>query len=603
MVFWKEELKALPEKPGVYLFKDPQGDILYIGKAARLRDRVRSYFGSPTGLPIKVQRLMEAVADMDFILTDSEQEAFILECTLIKEHRPRYNVRLKDDKTYPYLKIDLQEPWARIYITRRWEKDGARYFGPFASAASVRKTLAVLKKLFPFRSCKRLMDGRDGRACIEYDIHRCVGPCIGAISREEYDRVMRQVVFFLEGKDDQIKRELRQGMEAAAEKLEFERAAVLRDQLQAVESVTERQKVSSTLRGDLDVVAFARFRDLAYVQVFFIRGGKVMGREPYMMEGVQDEEDQQVMGGFLQQFYASSPNIPPLLLLQHPVEKGPLLEDWLKNLRKGPVALQVPRRGEKRELVDLVAENARQGLEQYRLRQLAAPDALAQALAEVRDRLALPRLPLRIECYDISNIQGAFAVGSLVVFEGGVARPALYRRFRIRTVAGADDYAMLQEVLRRRLKRAQGEAGTSWAIVPDLLLIDGGRGQLNSALGVLKELGLDLPAASIAKEQEEIFRPGVPEPIILPRNSPGLYLLQRVRDEAHRFALSYHIKARRRASMGSLLDEVEGIGPQRRKALLRKFGSLQAIREAPLEELAQTPGITQKLAQKIKEVL
>ncbi|HJW88767.1 MAG TPA: excinuclease ABC subunit UvrC, partial [Dehalococcoidia bacterium] len=400
----EEQLRSLPASPGVYLFKDAGGGVLYVGKAAFLRDRVRAYFVPSAGLPIKTQRLVERVADIDFMVTDSEQEALLLECNLIKKYRPRYNVRLKDDKDYPYLKIDLREPFARIYITRRWEQDGARYFGPFASAGSVRQTLQVLKRLFPFRNCKRKIDGRDKRACIEYDIHRCWGPCIGAVSREEYDRVLRQVILFLEGKDDQIKRQLRQEMEEAAERLEFERAAVLRDQLQAVERVTERQKISSTLRQDLDVVALARFRDLAYVQAFFIRNGKLLGREPYMMEGVQDEADTRVMTSFIQQFYASSPNIPPLVLLQHPVAEPALLEKWLEGWRGGPVALQRPRRGEKKGLVDMVAENARQGLEQYRIRQLAAPDALGTALAELKEALHLPHLPLRIECYDISNI-------------------------------------------------------------------------------------------------------------------------------------------------------------------------------------------------------
>jgi excinuclease ABC subunit C len=602
-VLIEEQIRSLPASPGVYLFKDAGGRVLYVGKAARLRDRVRSYFASSAGLPTKTQRLIEGVADIDFLVTDSEQEAVLLECNLIKKYRPRYNVRLKDDKSYPYLKIDLREPFARIYITRRWEQDGARYFGPFASAGSVRQTLQVLKKLFPFRNCKRKIDGRDKRACIEYDIHRCWGPCIGAISREEYDRVLRQVMLFLEGRDDRIKRELRLKIGEASERLEFERAAVLRDQLMAVESITERQKVSSTLRGDLDVVALARFRDLALAQVFFIRGGKLLGREPYMMEGVQDEADTRVTASFVQQFYASSPNIPPTILLQHPVEEPALLEKWLEARRGGAVALQVPRRGEKKELVDMVAENARQGLEQYRIKQLAAPDALGTALAELKEALHLPHLPLRIECYDISNIQGAWAVGSMAVFDGGMARRAYYRRFRIRTVAGADDYAMLEEVLRRRFRRAEDQKDTPWGLLPDLLLVDGGRGQLNAALEVLKEKGLSLPTAAIAKEKEELYLPDSPEPISLPRTSPALYLVQRIRDEAHRFALSYHVKVRRRAAVQSALDSIPGIGPKRKKALLRHFGSLSGIRQATLEELVRLPGMTQKLAEKLKEYI
>ena len=598
----EEQLRSLPASPGVYLFRDVGGRVLYVGKAGRLRDRVRSYF-SLSGLPDKTQRLMQGVADIDFMVTDSEQEALLLEYNLIKRHRPRFNVRLKDDKSYPYLKVDLREPFARIYSTRNWEQDGARYFGPYASAWSVKKTLDVLKRLFPFRPCEKNIDGKANRPCIEYDIHRCAGPCIGAISQQDYDRVLRQVVLFLEGKDDRIKQQLRKDMREAAERQEFERAAVLRDQLMAVESVTERQKVSSTLRGDVDVVALARFRDLALAQVFFIRGGRLLGKEPYMMEGVQDETDTRVMASFIQQFYASSPNIPPLVLLQHPVEEPALLHKWLEGRKGGRVALRVPRRGEKKELVDMVAENARQGLEQYRIKQLAAPDALGTALAELKEALHLPRLPLRIECYDISNIQGAWAVGSMVVFEGGMARRQHYRRFRIRTVAGADDYAMLKEVLGRRFRRAEDQDGTPWGILPDLLLVDGGKGQLNAALEVLKEKELSLPAAAIAKEKEELYLPGSPEPISLPRTSPALYLVQRIRDEAHRFALSYHVQVRKRAAVQSALDSIPGIGPKRKKALLRQFGSLSGIRQASLDELAAVPGMTRKLAEKIKEYL
>lgn len=600
----EEKLPALPQGPGVYWFRDARGEVLYVGKAASLRSRVRSYFSSSSTLPPKIARMMGRVADLEFMVTDSEQEALILECNLIKRHRPRYNVRLKDDKSYPYLKIELREKWPRIYVTRHWEQDGSRYFGPFASAHSVRQTLGVLRKLFPFRTCKRNITGIDSRACLEYDIHRCVGPCIGVATEEEYRRVIRQVILFLEGRDRAVQRELKRRMEEASRKLAFERAAVLRDQIAAVEQVTQSQKISSTLRQDMDVVALAGARDLAYMQVFFIRGGRLVGREPYVVEGARDETPGNVMASFLQQFYGASPSVPPLILLQHPVVQPSLLESWLRERRGGPVKLRVPRRGEKKGLMDMAAQNARQGLEHYRITQLGAADAIADALHQLQQALGLPRLPQRVEGYDISNIQGAWAVGGMVVFEHGRPRPAHYRRFRIRGQDTPDDYAMLQEMLRRRLGRGEGFAGEGpWQTLPDLLLIDGGKGHLSAALAVLAEAGVKVPVAALAKEEEQVFVPGSPQPLPLAPSSPALLLLQRIRDEAHRFALSYHIRARRRSTTASALDSVPGIGPRRRRELLRRFGSVRAIREATAEDIATTPGITPRLARLLKQSL
>ncbi|MEE8472144.1 MAG: excinuclease ABC subunit UvrC, partial [Dehalococcoidia bacterium] len=418
-----EQIKALPARPGVYLLKDERGTVLYVGKASSLRQRVRSYFGPPSGLSTKTQKLVARVADLDFLVTDSEQEALLLENNLIKSHRPRYNVHLKDDKSYPYLKIDLQDRWPRVFMTRRWEQDGARYFGPFASAKSVKHTLEVLRKLFPFRHCTRNIDGASRRACIEYDIHRCLGPCVGRVTEKEYAGVIRQIELFLEGRDKTVVRELKRRMETAAERLEYEGAALLRDQIQAVKRITERQKIASLRLGDFDAIAFAQDRDLAYVEVFFIRRGKLLGREPFTLVGAQDEPPDRIMGSFVSLYYGSAPHIPPLILLQHPVEDAALVTGFLRSQGRskggGRVRLEVPRRGEKRALMDLVAENASQGLEQLRMRHLSAPDTLATALEEVRTGLKLPRLPQRIECYDISNISGAWAVGSMVVFEGG----------------------------------------------------------------------------------------------------------------------------------------------------------------------------------------
>ena len=604
-----EQLKQLPASPGVYLMRDAEGNILYVGKAANLHHRVRSYFGAGQKLTPKLQRLVARVHDLDFFVTNSEQEALILECNLIKRFRPYYNVRLKDDKTFPYLKISFNEDWPRVHVTRRLEENGGRYFGPFASARSIRQTLNILKGIFPFRSCSRDITGNDLRPCLEYHIKRCVGPCIGAVSQQEYAEVIKQVTLFLEGKQETVVQGLQSKMKKAAEALDFERAALLRDQLQAIDRVIEGQRIATTVRGEQDVIAFATEKDKAYVQVFFIRGGKLIGRESFVLQGTSSEEPKQIMSSFIKQFYGSAPNIPPLLLLQHPVEDKTIIENWLQSKRGSRVQIQVPYRGNKRQLVRIVTENAEQGLQQLKIKQQAAPSALTAALAEIERELHLPRLPLRIECYDISNIQGMAAVGSMVVFDKGKPKPAHYRRFRIKTVSGANDYAMLQEVLRRRFKRsgpvsADTSATNTWAVLPDLVLIDGGKGQLNAALSVMQELGVEsLPVAGLAKENEDIFIPKQTAAINLPASSPGLQLLQRARDEAHRFALGYHQRIRKKEAFASALDSIPGIGPKRKRALLKRFGSTQAIQEAATDELAATEGMNQNLARKVKEFL
>jgi len=598
-----EQIKGLPARPGVYLFKDARGNILYVGKAVSLKHRVGSYFGAGQKLTPKIGRMVAKIADLEYFVTASEQEALILELNLIKRHHPRYNVRLKDDKTFPYLKIDLGEDWPRVHITRRLEENGGRYFGPFASARSIRRTLKLLKGIFPFRSCSKPITGTDDRPCLEYDIGHCLAPCIGSVSRREYAEVIRQVILFLEGRQERVVKQLKTRMEQAAGAMDYERAARLRDQIQAVEQVVEGQRIAATVKGEQDVIAFVEDKDQAYVQVFFIRGGKLIGRESFLLQGTSDEEPGQIMSSFIKQFYASAPHIPPLLLLQHPVEDTAMLQEWLQAKRGSRVKVQVPRRGNKKQLVGIVAENARQGLAQLKIKQLASPKNVSAALEEIQRELDLPRLPARIEGYDISDIQGAAAVGSMVVFEQGRPRPSHYRRFKIKTVAGIDDYAMLGEVLKRRFKRG-GDASGSWAAVPDLVLIDGGKGQLSAARAAMKEVGADsIPAAGLAKENEEVFTPGRSKPVVLPRSSPGLQLLQRLRDEAHRFALGYHRGVRKKQAFASVLDTIPGIGPKRKRALLRQFGSVKAIREAPLEELAGAKGMTRKLAEKIKENL
>jgi excinuclease ABC subunit C len=596
-----EQLKTLPAKPGVYLFKDEEGKVIYVGKAANLSTRVRSYFGAASNLSVKTRRLVAKIQDFEFIVTNSEQEALILECNMIKKHIPRYNMRLKDNKTFPYLKININEDWPGVCITRRVEKDGARYFGPFASAGSVRKTLRLLKKIFPFRSCSKRIEGRDKRPCLNYYIHRCLGPCIGAVEKQEYHEVIEQVMLFLQGKQELILAELNSKMKAAAQQLRFERAALLRDQIKAIEEVIEGQRIAVALQGDQDIIALAQNEKQAYVELFLIRNDRLIGRDHFVMEGIYGEPPAEIMTSFVKQYYASASYIPPLILLQHPVDEPAVLSQWLKHQRGGRVQLQVPQRGTKKKLIDSVAENAARGLQLAQAKQMRA-EAINSGLQELKNRLRLPRMPLRIECYDVSNIQGTSATGSMVVLEKGLPKPAHYRRFRIRTVVGADDYAMLQETLRRRFGRGLTDEG-AWT-APDLVLIDGGRGQLNAALKLRQEFGLDsIPMVSLAKENEEVFVADEPNPVHIARDSPALHILQRARDEAHRFAISYHRKLRSKEAIASALDNIPGIGPERKKALLKKFGSIEAIKQASLEELRQTKGITLALAKQVKEYL
>lgn len=594
--------KIVPAKPGVYLLKDAQDNILYVGKATNLHNRVRAYFTSLHALPPKHQRLVSQIKNIEFIVTDSEQEALILECNLIKKYRPCYNVRLKDDKTFPYLKINLNEDWPRVYITRRLIKDSSRYFGPFASAGSVRQTLKLIKKIFPFRSCNKIITDSESRPCLDYHIQRCLGPCIGVVTKEEYGEIINQVILFLEGKQELVIKDLRHKIEVASEQLKFEKAAWLRDQIKAVEKVIEGQKIATVISGDQDVIALAQTKDRACVQIFLIRNGKLTGRDSFVLEGVQEEEPNQVMSSFIKQYYMSATMIPPVILLQYPVDERIVITNWLTTQRQAPVKLVIPRQGAKKQLVDMVARNAQQQLEMLRAQALAVSETIT-ALEELKERLNLPEVPLRVEGYDISNIGGTLAVGSMVVFEKGTPKPAHYRRFRIKSVAGIDDYAMLREVLKRRFHRYEANEN-GWKNLPDLVLVDGGKGQLNTALSVMKKIGMDLvPVVSLAKEREEVFIPASSEPVILPANSPALYLLQRIRDEAHRFALGYHQRLRHKEGLTSILDGIPGIGAKRKSSLLKRFGSIQAIKEASLTEIASVKGMTKKLAKTINEYL
>ena len=630
----EQRLAATPERPGVYLMKDVRDTVLYVGKASVLRNRLRTYFGSPSTQANKTRRMMGHVRDFEYIVTDTEAEALILENTLIKRYKPRYNARLKDDKTYPYLKIDLNEEFPRVYITRRVSKDGARYFGPFATANTVRKSMDLVKRLFPYRSCTKNITGSDPRPCLEYYINRCVAPCTGYASKEDYAKVIDQVIMFMEGDTEAVTNDLEENMNLAAERLEFERAAVLRDRIKAVERVAEERRIkvdsnpaaggNHAWQAGMDVIALAQGSTEAWVEVFFIRKGKLIGREHFFMEGAQDDAPGVVIGQFIKQFYGSALSIPPRIVTQHPVEDRELLTEWLRGLRDGAVQLLWPQRGVLKQLAETVADNARQGLAQHRIKWLDNVDIIQQAMSELEEELSLP-LPLRrMECYDISHIQGSNTVASMVVFEDGQPRRSQYRRFKIKTVEGVDDFDSMREVLRRRFKRlatarqaaldaskpGDGNdpdlppAQDGWAAIPDLVLIDGGKGQLSAALEVMLELGLeDIPLASLAKENEWLFVPHTPEPIILPRDSQALYLVQRIRDEAHRFAITYHRNLRSKKSLGSPLDLISDIGPKRKRMLMRRFGSLKGIKEAAVDEIAAVPGMTRSLAIRLKQAV
>ncbi|MEI7645710.1 MAG: excinuclease ABC subunit UvrC [Chloroflexales bacterium] len=649
---FEERLRGVPEQPGVYLWKGIGGKLLYVGKSKKLRDRMRSYFGSPKSLSGKTRRMVSHIADFDIIITQSELEALLLEMNMIKEHRPPYNILLKDDKTYPFIKVTLQEEWPRVFSTRAVAEDGARYFGPYASAGSVYKTLDMLNRLFAFRPSFNCSDSwfsahrRKGRPCTYHQMRRCLGPCVpDLVTPEDYRQAIDAVCRFLEGKTEQVVRDIRRQMEQASDDLNFERAAILRDRITAIEKIMERQQVLRTVDTDQDVIAFAREDGSAVVQVLFIRGGKLVNAEPFTLQGAEDESDSALLGSFLTQFYNNAPNIPPNLLLADHIEEPLIIAAWLAQKSGHKVEIGVPRRGEKKQLVELAAQNARQKLQELRAQWLNSEQRAVAGLAELRDLLELPDMPRRIECYDISNTQGQQSVASMVVFERGEPKVSAYRRFKIKTVEGANDVASIHEVITRRFKRAAEEGGgrreeedesqehlgvddsadpsahtdpssfiphpsslSTWADLPDLVLIDGGRGQLNAARAALRALKFDhIPVAGVAKgvgrDRFDLVRPDQEQMIVLARDSKALGLVQRVDEEAHRFAITYHRKLRGKAAFASPLAAIAGIGPKRKQALLKAFGSLDGIRKASVAELAAVPGMTKKAAEALKGLL
>lgn len=585
-----EKLTVLPDKPGVYLMKDGQGRIIYVGKAINLKNRVRSYFQSSKNHSAKVKALVARIVDLEYIVTGSEMEALILECNLIKKHRPKYNISLRDDKSFPYVKVTLSEEFPRVHITRKVIKDGARYFGPYTNAGAVHETLRLLKRLFPLRSCRQL-DSR--RPCLQYHIKRCLAPCAGMVEITDYREMIKAVVLFLEGRSDDVIRGLRRRMEKAAENLEFELAAKLRDQLNAVEKVVEKQNIV-TGSGDHDILGMARSAIGTCVQVFFVRSGKMVGRDHFLLAGSEQEEDDEVLTAFIKQYYSEAAFIPREILLPATLPEQELLAEWLSSLKGGKVAVETPKRGTKRDLISMAAGNAAVVLEEQSARLKDQDDRTEGAVRELGEYLEMDILPDRIECFDISHTQGAETVASMVVFEGGKPKKEDYRRYKLKTVEGKpDDFKSMQEVTLRRYQEAKEP-------LPDLIIIDGGKGQLNAALEIIRGVGLhEIPVVGLAKEFEHIFREGISEPLILPRHSQALYLVQRIRDEAHRFAITYHRKLRSKRNMVSVLDHVEGIGPKRRKALWDHFGSLAKIKAASVEEMAGVPGMTLPAAEAV----
>ncbi len=615
-------LKNLPAKPGVYLLKNAKGKVIYVGKAKRLRNRVRSYFTTQADGNSKTLRMRGLVEDIDFIITENEVKALILEETLIKRHKPRFNIELKDDKRYPYIRVGWGDAFPKVETTRRIVDDGSRYFGPYSAMWVVQKTLRDLRRAFPYLTCDREITGADERACLFHDIKLCNAPCIGAVDRDEYRFMIQELMDVLGGRAEPVRKRLGKEMRKASAELNFEAAAAIRDQLWAIDFITNKHKAVGKHMTDHDVIALAREERDATVQIMFIRNGKLIGSDSRAMDNTEGESDAAVLEQFISQFYASSSNIPRELILPKEVEEARILERWLSDKRAGAkVTIHVPQRGDKRKLIGLAQENALESLQMMRAQYEADTTKHETAMAELQEALKLPRIPNRIECFDISTTQGTAIVASRVVFTRGVARKSEYRRFNIRSVShsGSDDYQSMNEALTRRFLRwkqaAEAEADSApdgvdkdetWRLLPDLLLIDGGLGQLNVARSILAEFGLSerVPLASLAKRIEEIFVPDQVDSILLPRRSEALYLLQRVRDEAHRFAITSHRSQRRKKGLASRLETIPGVGPKRRKVLLKHFeNSIDAIKGASVSELAAVNGISKEVALAIKSHL
>ena len=585
-----EKLKLLPDRPGVYLMKNRRGQIIYVGKAIKLKNRVRQYFQSSRNHSAKTLALVSHIEDLETIITANELQALILECNLIKKHHPKYNIMLRDDKTYPYLKLTLNEDYPRLITTRRVVKDGSRYFGPYTSGTAMKETLNLLRRLFPLRTCKHLGE----RPCLEYHIKRCPAPCAGFVDKETYKEMVRSVCWFLEGKTEEIETALTEKMQQLAQKLEFELAGKIRDQLAAIRQITEKQKIL-TDTGDMDAVGMASSPLGTCMQVFFVRNGKILGRNQFLLTGNEDDNSENCLSAFFKQYYNDAVFIPKEILLPIDIEETALLEKWLLETKKAKAKIIVPKRGVKKDIVQMANENAAKYLhdQESRLR-----DNQARSIGAVYDLqkyLNLTKPPLRMECFDISHIQGSETVASMVVFQDGKPDKESYRRFKINSTEGKpDDFMSMREVTMRRYGKATAEE------MPDLIIIDGGKGQLSSALEIIRGAGhMSVPVVGLAKQFEYIFTEYSPEPVILPRQSDALYLVQQIRDEAHRFAITYHRKLRTKRNKVSLLDNIAGVGAKRRKALFDRFENIGNIKNATVEELSAVPGISENIAKSI----
>ncbi|MCL2235919.1 MAG: excinuclease ABC subunit UvrC [Defluviitaleaceae bacterium] len=600
----QEELKRLPQRSGVYMFLTSSEEIVYVGKAINLRNRVRSYFTEANLVHPKVRNIRAVTVRFEYIVTDTETEALVLECNLIKEHQPRYNVLLKDDKSYPYIKVTVGEDFPRVFSTRDYDEDGSKYFGPFTSSYAVTQTLEQIHKIWPLRrTAKKITAGQiSGRPCLNYHIGLCPGPCGLHISKEDYGERVAQILEFLSGKHEAVLRELQTQMEAAADELLFEKAAGLRDKIQAINRINEAQKAERISEGDQDIIAFAANADEALFQVFFIRDGKMTGREHLMVYGVADADPPAIMTQFITQFYSGTPFVPKELILQHPIEDETIIKAWLAQERGKKVQISVPSRGDKLKLVKLAENNAIITLEQFGKHIKREEERTTGAMEEIRTALGLEGDFFRIEAYDISNIQGYENVGSMVVFEGGKARRNDYRKFKIKSLAGGDanDYAAMQEVLSRRLRRYE-EGDSKFSRLPHIIFVDGGKGHISAAREVLDKLGIDLPVCGMVKDHRHRTRALLykGEEITMPLGGEGFKLVTRIQEEVHRFALEYHRKLRSKAATKSVLDDIPGVGGTRRKALLMRFGTVEAIKAASEEDLAATPGMNKKAAKAV----
>ena len=616
MFDFQHQLKILPDKPGVYIMKNSLGEVIYVGKAKVLKNRVRQYFQNSKNHSEKVRAIVKNIAEFEYIVTDSEMEALILECNLIKKYSPRYNIALKDDKFYPFIKITTNEDFPRVYVTRNFAKDGNRYFGPYTNGTAVYEVMGLIKKLFPLRTCKKAIveGGEPTRACLNYHINLCKAPCAGYISKAEYWEMIDEIINILNGTDTSIIKKLKLEMEKAAEELEFEKAAKIRDRILAIELISEKQKMFTVKEGDEDFIDLYTDEKDGCAQVFFVREGKVTGREHFMIENISDDPVKEVISSFIASFYGGTAQIPKTIYVPEEIEDQELIEKFLTEKRGSKVWIKVPKKGDKKNLLDMVRNNAKIMLDQFKEKMVEEKELNKSALTELADVLGLDSLPVRIEAYDISNIQGVDSVGTMVVFENGKAKNSDYRRFKIKSVKGPNDYESMREILSRRFSHGLEEVNKikernleyskgKFCIFPDLIMMDGGKGQVNIALEVLKDFGIEIPVCGLVKDHKHRTRGIIfnNEEILIRRGSGLMNLITRVQDEVHRYAITYHRSLRDKRTLHSILEDIPRIGEKRRRNLLMKFGSIDNIKKASMEELLDTPGIDKGAAESIKQ--